>query len=127
MLCGPSAHDGPIPIGEEERSCALSNLEEHYAFVATTERYAESICVLAALVNINPGQLKKVKNDKATTSKGAGSAKKKGGGGGGGSRVPPDFKKNWGSYVAHDEVMHAQANRRLDLALTEQPQCRGGS
>jgi len=38
MLCGASAHDKPIPIGAEEKSCALDHLEKHYTFVATTER-----------------------------------------------------------------------------------------
>lgn len=38
MLCGASAHDRPIPIGAEEKNCALNHLEKHYTFVATTER-----------------------------------------------------------------------------------------
>jgi len=77
MICGASAHDHSIPLGLEHRTCALDHLEQEYAFVAVTERYAESVCLLAELVGIPPASTK-VRNDKATTgSKGA----------------PADFKK----------------------------------
>ena len=77
MICGASAHDYSVPLSLEHRTCALDHLEQEYAFVAVTERYAESVCLLAELVGIPPASTK-VKNDKATTgSKGA----------------PPDFKK----------------------------------
>ena len=38
MICGSTAHDHPIPITNEHRSCALRNLKQYYSFVAVTER-----------------------------------------------------------------------------------------
>ena len=77
MICGPAAHDYKVPLSPSHQQCALSNLEQHYSFVAVTERYTESVCVLAAMLGIPPAKTR-TKNDKATTgSKGA----------------PPDFKQ----------------------------------
>jgi hypothetical protein len=39
MICGPPAHDHPIPIRPEHTACALQNLDREYLFVGITERY----------------------------------------------------------------------------------------
>ena len=39
MICGPPAHDYPIPIGQVHTACALKNLDREYLLVGITERY----------------------------------------------------------------------------------------
>jgi len=107
MICGPPAHDHPIPIRPEHTACALQNLDREYLFVGITERYQESLCVMADMLGIKNTAFK---NDKATT----GSKK---------SSMPEDFLTKWKPYAASDELLYEYANARLDESLLSRSKC----
>ncbi len=109
MICGPPAHDSPIPLSKQHLDCAMNRFEQEYAFIGVIERYKESVCVLTQILDI-PASFQKVKNDKATTG-----TKSK--------DIPPDFERNWASYAAHDSILYTAANHRLDLDLRKYPKC----
>ena len=108
MLCGPPAHDHPIPISREHLDCALRHLEE-YTVVGVMERFEETLCVLSSALGIERPVLES--DPHATGARGA--------------PIPSDLVDRWRQYVAYDEVLLAHANARLDANLRDRGGCGG--
>ena len=108
MICGPPAHDHPIPISSEHLDCALRHLEE-YTVVGVMERFEETLCVLSSALGIERPVLES--DPYATGARGA--------------PIPPDLAGRWKQYVVHDEALLARANTRLDADVRGRVECGG--
>lgn len=111
MLCGGDAHDHAVPLPVAARDCAIANLRTQYAFVGALERQSESLCVLSSLLGATAAATSGDARKGPTTHTSA-------------ANHPADFVEAFSRYVAHDDVVYAEATSLLDAHLAVFPRCR---
>lgn len=80
---------------------------QEFAMVGLTERFDESVCLLASLLGVSRPTLSS--DPHATGARHA--------------PIPPDLAERWSAYTEHDEVLYAQAGARLDADVARNPVC----